>query len=272
MFVKLFTQILDSSISNNRSLRHFFIDLLLCADSRGYVIMTKSAIARRIGSDMSEVEWGISELLKPDAESKSRDCGGARIEAMDGLGYGWKIINYDHYRTMKDADQLRETARERVRKFRERKRAVTPVTLGNANVTLGNANTEAEAEADTEKKIVSDKPKLNSVRTPDGTVSSHTLFIKLWTESYATELGTVYAFQSGKDGKAVKTLLEQTKKTPEELVEIAKCAWRKTDGFWSKMAASITGFNSKFNEISAEVRKSKPQTESKYANAFLHQN
>ena len=147
MYVKLFTQILDSSIADNRKLRHFFTDLLLCSDSKGFVIMTESAIARRIGATLDEVSWGLSELQKADACSKTMDANGARIERLEGVGYGWRIINFEHYRALKDADQLRDATRERVRRHRANKKA------GNADVTKcngGNANTEAEAEAEAE--------------------------------------------------------------------------------------------------------------------------
>jgi hypothetical protein len=165
MFVKLFTQILDSSIADNRRLRHFFTDLLLCADSKGYVVMTDSAIARRIGCDIEEVRWGLEELAKPDPMSKTPDAEGARIERLDGTGYGWRIINYESYRAMKDADQMREATKERVRRFREKNRPVTP---SNAAVTVGNANTEAEGEAkaDTDSDPFKDKVQLLSVK-PD---------------------------------------------------------------------------------------------------------
>jgi len=162
MFVKLFTQILDSSLADNRRLRHFFTDLLLCADVKGYIIMTESAIARRIGASMEEVTWGIGELLKPDPRSKSQEANGARIEALEGQGYGWRVVNYEHYRTLRDANQLREATKERVRRHRERN-PVTPcnahVTPCNADVTLvthGNAITEAEAEAEADSETQKD--------------------------------------------------------------------------------------------------------------------
>jgi hypothetical protein len=150
MFIKLFTQILDSSIADNRPLRHFFTDLMLCADCRGYVIMTESAIARRIGCTVEEVEWGIAELMKPDPRSKTPDADGARIERLDGQGYGWRVLNYESYRAMRDADQMREATKKRVRKFREKTDSLSNVTPCNAGVTHGNAITEAEAEAEAE--------------------------------------------------------------------------------------------------------------------------
>lgn len=122
MFVKLYHQILDSSIAGNRRLRHFFTDLLLCADPDGYVQMTKEAIARRITAPLSEVEWGIRELMKPDPISKSPDLDGARIEPMQDTGYGWRIVNFDRYKAMKSAEDLRRSNRERVAKCREIKR------------------------------------------------------------------------------------------------------------------------------------------------------
>lgn len=144
MYVKLFSKILDSSIADNRQLRHFFTDLLLCADGKGYVVMTEGALARRIGAALDEVRWGLAELQKPDQQSHSPGSEGRRIERLEGVGYGWRIINYEHYRAMKDADQLREATKERVRRHREKKAGNATVTAGN----IGNAITEAEAEGE----------------------------------------------------------------------------------------------------------------------------
>ena len=138
MFVKLFTQILDSSIADDRRLRHFFTDILLCADMKGFVMMTESAISRRIGAPLDEVEWGLAELEKPDPRSKTPDCDGRRIERLEGSGYGWKIINFETYRALKSAEDMREKTRERVRRFRSKSKTsddcnadVTPCNAGN---------------------------------------------------------------------------------------------------------------------------------------------
>jgi len=155
MFVKLFQQILDSSIADDRKLRHFFTDLLLCADGEGYVIMTEMAIARRIGASLEEVEWGLAELQKPDPRSKTKDKRGCRIEPVQRAGYGWRIINYETYRAMRDADQLRETVRLRVRKHRAAKKAQTQgfTDSGNGDVTDGNAcNAMQRQNADSEEE------------------------------------------------------------------------------------------------------------------------
>lgn len=133
MYVKLHVCILDSSIADNRRLRHFFTDLLLCSDPTGIVMMTAQAIARRIGCDVAEVEWGLAELCKPDPQSKTPDHEGRRIEPLGGHGYGWQILNYQSYRALKDGDQMREATRLRVQRHRERKKVV--VTGGNVTDT-----------------------------------------------------------------------------------------------------------------------------------------
>jgi hypothetical protein len=150
MFVKLFSQILDSSIADDRRLRHFFTDLLLCADAEGFVMMTEPAIARRIGATLEEVTWGIGELSKPDPRSKTPDHEGRRIERVDGSGYGWHILNYEHYRALKDATQMRESTKLRVRRHRAAKKA--DVTLCNTEVTPCNASNAMQKEKEKERQ------------------------------------------------------------------------------------------------------------------------
>lgn len=144
MFVKLFAQILDSSIADNRKLRHFFTDLLLCADASGNVMMTDSAISRRIGADMQEVEWGLRELSSPDPRSKTPDHEGRRIERIEDHGYGWRILNYELYRSLRDAEQLREATRIRVQRCRDKKKG------GNGCNAMQKENAEGEEEAEEE--------------------------------------------------------------------------------------------------------------------------
>ncbi len=77
----------------------------------------------------------------------------------------------------------------------------------------------------------------------------------MWGDAYPEHhAGCEYVFQGAKDGQAVKALLQTSKLTPGELMETAKAAWGKPTGFQCKMAASICGFNSKFNEIRHELK------------------
>lgn len=122
MYVKLYSRILDSSLADNRGLRHFFTDLLLCADPDGNVIMTKTALANRIRATLKEVEWGLDELMKSDPESLTPNESGRRIVPLEGHGYGWKIVNYQLYRDYRSAADMRKATADRVRKYREKKK------------------------------------------------------------------------------------------------------------------------------------------------------
>lgn len=159
MYLKLFTQILDSSIADDRRLRHFFTDFMLCADLKGIVMMTEAAIARRIGATIEEVRWGIAELEKPDPMSKTTDNEGRRIERMEGHGYGWRVINFEMYHAMKTAEEMREKTRIRVQNHRAARKAaedqrntddVTPCNAGNeSNTTKTHTKTDTQTNTNT---------------------------------------------------------------------------------------------------------------------------
>ncbi len=150
MYAKIFTQILDSSLAEDYEVRHVFEDLLKLCDLNGVVDITHEAIARRTNAPLDVVKAAISQLEKPDPESRNPDNDGRRISRLDEhRSWGWFICNYSHYRTIASEDQRREKTAARVRRYREsienpiQSPSVTlgnaPVTLGNAPVTLGNA-------------------------------------------------------------------------------------------------------------------------------------
>lgn len=224
MFVKLFQQILDSSIADNRKLRHFFTDLLLCSDSTGLVMMTPAAIARRIGADLEEVMWGLKELESPDPDSKTPDNEGRRIERLEGVGYGWRVINYEHYRALKDADQLREATRERVKRHRASKSRNADVTqCNNSNVECndGNAMQKQIAEAEVEALLppsqaqsgelfgdVEESPKAKTPKPKkELSDSRHKNFIQAFEESFLENTGSKYHFKV-QDGVQLAALLK----------------------------------------------------------------
>jgi hypothetical protein len=247
MYVKLFTQILDSSIADNRRLRHFFTDLLLCSDAKGFVIMTSGAIARRIGATVDEVEWGLAELEKPDPSSKTPDYDGRRIERLEGVGYGWRIVNYEAYRALKDADQLRESTKERVRRYRQKKKGCN-VTV--THVTLGNANTEAEAEAEALRLVHQSvkKPKQRK-KAPEGAEIqfpdnlSNESIVKEWENFLTHRKGLRKPFTLHAQDLMLKRLAEKPERAVEALQEMQLRGWTGFKWEW----LDNKGQNGKYN-------------------------
>jgi Helix-turn-helix domain len=95
------------------------------------------------------------------------------------------------------------------------------------------------------------------------TDKGHSQFVRLWCERFQTITGEQYAFQGGKDGKAVKLLLTTTGLAPAQLIAIAEEAWKRPTGFWCKFATSIAGFNSRFNQIRKETKDATHESKSR---------
>lgn len=120
MFAKVFGQIFDSSIAEDYNCRRMFIDLLVLADWTGAVDMTYEAIARRTNVPIEEVRKYIAELSQPDSTSRSKFEDGRRIMLLDShRDWGWQIVNYEHYRDIKDKETLRGYFRDKKRSQRK---------------------------------------------------------------------------------------------------------------------------------------------------------
>lgn len=121
MFVKIFEQILDSSIAEKYELRHFFEDMLKLSDVTGAVDMTAEAIARRINLPLEKVVPMLAELGRPDPKSRTQKHEGRRVVPLDShRDWGWLIVNYEHYRSIRDQSDRRAYNRDAKRKERRK--------------------------------------------------------------------------------------------------------------------------------------------------------
>jgi len=124
MFAKIFSQIFDSSIADNSTHRHIFMDFLVLADSDGVVDMTLEAIARRTNVPLEQIAEAVAAFCSPDPRSNTPDEEGRRLLPIDQQKpWGWQIVNYHQYRAIRDEEARREYHRDYRRKEREAKRA-----------------------------------------------------------------------------------------------------------------------------------------------------
>jgi len=135
MFAKVFEQIFDSSIAEDYNCRRMFMDLLVLADSTGAVDMTVEAISRRTNVPVDEVVKYVKELCQPDTKSRSKLEEGKRLVPLDSnRDWGWKIVNYVHYRKIRDEAARREYFRDKQREHRKKvKRDVKDTVLTELN-------------------------------------------------------------------------------------------------------------------------------------------
>jgi hypothetical protein len=182
MFAKVFEQIFNSSIAVDYTVRHMFMDMLVLADSQGVVDMTYEAIARRTGVPLDKVIASIGELMKPDAQSRSRKEDGARIALVDShRDWGFRIVNYPHYRNLRDEEGRRAYSRDYMRTYMRTQREQQRLSKQKSNNgLLDKKDTKSNEAATVRQKSPPVKPtesnKLNSssvdVRPPLNTLDS----------------------------------------------------------------------------------------------------
>lgn len=132
------------------------MDFLVLSDSDGVVDMTPEAISRRTNIPLEIIRTAIAELERPDTRSRSHEANGCRLIPIDSnRDWGWKIVNYQHYRKLVDEEARRSYFRDYRRKERANKR-VQPVQPCSATF---KKVTHAEAEAEAERSTL----KLSSV-------------------------------------------------------------------------------------------------------------
>jgi len=130
VFAKIFSQIFDSSISADYVVRHVFMDLLVLADRDGVVDMTLDAIARRTNVPEDIVAHAIDQLMCFDRQSRSPEENGRRLVLLDSRrAWGWQIVNYEHYRQIRDEESRRAYFRDKKReqRFKAATQAAGPV-------------------------------------------------------------------------------------------------------------------------------------------------
>lgn len=154
MYAKIFGQIFDSSIAADYVVRHVFMDLLVLADRDGVVDMTLDAISRRTNVPEAIVSHAIEELMKPDERSRSHIEDGRRLILLDShRNWGWQIVNYDHYRTIRDEESRKAYFRDYKRQYRQKSKLSTQSpTMSTVVLDSPTMSTKAEAEAKVEVK------------------------------------------------------------------------------------------------------------------------
>jgi len=114
MYGKLFSSMYDGTLASIGPWQALvtFQQFIVLADIEGNVDMTLDAIARRTTIPLDILTEGVAALTRPDAGSRSPDHEGRRlIPLSDTRDWGWKIVNYQHYRSIRSTEDRREYMR-----------------------------------------------------------------------------------------------------------------------------------------------------------------
>ena len=140
-FTKLFSSITESTVwCEPAHTRLVWITMLAMADRKGRVWASVPGLANRARVPLEDTEKALATFLAPDRYSRTPDHEGRRIEPIDG---GWRLLNHEKYRDMRDEEVRREQNRE----AQERKRSKSANTLTVSTSKPASAQAEAEADA-----------------------------------------------------------------------------------------------------------------------------
>lgn len=154
-YTKLFGSILDSTVWDlPLPTKVTWITLLAMVDRDGVVEASIPGLAKRAGVSLEQCEEALAAFMAPDRYSRSKDHDGRRLEEVRG---GWRLLNYEIYREQMTAEDRRERAAARQRRFRERHK-VTPSNAEALPVTETDASNDIQKQLQTQKqkKIGSD--------------------------------------------------------------------------------------------------------------------
>lgn len=134
-FTKLFSSITESTVwMEDPSTRLVWITMLAMSDRLGRVWASVPGLAHKARVPVEDCRAALNKFLSDDEESRTKDCGGKRIEVIDG---GWRLINHAKYRAIRDEEAILESKRKYINERRKRERV--------ENVEQGRANAEADA-------------------------------------------------------------------------------------------------------------------------------
>jgi hypothetical protein len=150
MYAKVFSSLWDGSMRGQSDKQLVFIYLLAHADADGVAEIIQGKIADDTGLREDEVFAALSELMSPDPASRTDGSDGRRLEPLDARGWGWSIVNYQHYRGLRDDEERRRQNREAQSRHRSK-----PPSADVSQDLLISAQGEAEGEGEVQPKDLS---------------------------------------------------------------------------------------------------------------------
>lgn len=123
MFGKLFPQMFEGSLVDAGWEAIVTLQqLVILANVEGVIDKTPDWISRTTTIPIDIITKGLAALEKPDPESRTPDEEGRRIvRVSDARSWGWRIVNYAHYRNLRKEEERRDYHRQYWREVRSPK-------------------------------------------------------------------------------------------------------------------------------------------------------
>lgn len=216
MYVKIHEQIFSSSImEEDVETRYIWFCLLTLADKEGFIDITIPAIARRINLKEEIVSNAIEKFMLPDKTSRTPDFEGRRLEKIRE-SFGWQVLNYVHYRDLRNDEARREYMRNYMKHSRSvNKKVNTKFTEVTCKHPLAHSYSYSESESkntpicDLHDRVNNSKPTMHDEldftvdKIPSGTLA------ELWNDT-CIDLPRVRDYTNARARIEKKRLTERT--------------------------------------------------------------
>jgi len=119
VYAKVFASLWDGTLGQNWEAWSVFVYMLANCDRDGVFDKSPEAISDRSHIPLESVEIGLRMLEQPDRRSRSSAEAGRRIVKLDEhRDWGWRIVNYDHYRELVSKENRRQQWKEAAQRQR----------------------------------------------------------------------------------------------------------------------------------------------------------
>lgn len=152
MYCKLFASLYQGTLRGRSNEILVFTNLLANCDKEGYVDKHFRAIADEVGLSIEAVKAAIEHLEAPDEESRSPEEDGRRLLRInDHRAWGWLVVNYTKYRSIRSDEDRREQNREAQKRWRD-KHGKPRVSQRKPQSAQGEGDAEGKGEGEETKK------------------------------------------------------------------------------------------------------------------------
>jgi len=127
-----------------------WLALLLLVDSDGILKISIPGLAKEARVPIDMCRSALNVLESPDPDSQSKEEEGRRIIRVGGDEPVWFVVNYKHYRGIRDSDSRREYMKEYMKDYRRRQKRPTAIECKHPVNTRKPPLAQGEVEGDGE--------------------------------------------------------------------------------------------------------------------------
>jgi hypothetical protein len=227
IYAKLFTSIYQGTLRGNSHGLLVFTNLLAHCDKSGRADIHPRAIAEEVGLSIEQVRAALDELEAPDEESRSPECEGRRITRLDEhRAWGWTVVNYVKYRSIRDEEDRREQNRLAQEKWRIKHRPAAPESVSK-DITVSEVSQHKPQSAHTEAEAYTEKKDISETSSPHPSKLGDARFDEFW-KAYPRKVGKDAARRAF--AKRKPTAMLHLAMLAAIAEQIKSEAWRKDSG------------------------------------------